>query len=287
MKLPDFIIKEANYEGCVASFKAAKVVLVGAGYDGTSSYRKGSRYAPAALRKETYYAQEDYSPYFRQDVKDKAIHDLGDIVLEGENKEGVLQRIEATSRFLVENQKIPFFLGGEHLITLPAIKPLIVRYPDLHVIQFDAHLDLIDKLFGDSLSHGTVMRRIHDLLGGPGRIFQVGIRSGSPEEYQFARENTRLFEFNTSTFLEHIHDLKDKPVYLTVDLDVFDPSLIPGTGTPEAGGIFFPEFISALKAMQSLNIVGADMVELAPQIDPTGVSTIVASKILREILMIL
>ena len=287
MKKPDFIKKEKSYEGCVAGFEEARIVLVGAGYDGTSSYRSGSRFAPAALRRETVLAQEDYSPYFRRDLKDRMVHDLGDMEIPPGEPDVVLPRIEEASRVIVEKGKIPFFLGGEHLITLPAVTPLLEKYPDLQIIQLDAHLDLINELFGRRLSHGTVMRRISERLGKDGRIYQVGIRSGSPEEYQFAAAHTRLFEFDTAGFLRHVSELKGKPVYLTVDLDVFDPALLPGTGTPEAGGIFFPEFIRLLRALEQWQIVGGDMVELAPQIDPTGNSTIIASKILRELLIML
>ncbi|RQW06678.1 MAG: agmatinase, partial [Calditrichaeota bacterium] len=259
----------------------------GAGFDGTSSYRTGSRFAPMAIRSETYFAQEDYSPYFDRDLNDKKIHDLGDVDIIFGNTEKNLQRIQIVSQYLVDQEKIPVCLGGEHLVTLPAITPLIHKYPDLIVIQLDAHLDLMDELFGDKFSHGTVMRRIHDLLGESHRIYQVGIRSGNKDEYQFAAIHTNLFPFETSAFLDTIESLSEKPVYLTIDLDVFDPSLISGTGTPEAGGIFFQHYIELLKRLDRLTIVGADIVELSPQIDSTNVSTIVASKILRELLLIL
>ena len=198
-----------------------------------------------------------------------------------------LKDSESISKYISGKNKIPFCIGGDHLITLPAIKPLIVKHSDLHIIQIDAHLDIMEELFGERYSHGTIMRRIYDLIQQSGRIYQICVRSGSKEEYQFALKNTCLFPFETKEFLNSISELKNVPIYLTVDLDVFDPSLIPGTGTPEAGGIFFPEFIQLLQALEGLNIVGADMVELAPRIDPTNVSTIVASKVLREMLMIL
>ncbi len=281
------IVRNTVYEGCTADFSSARVVLVGAGWDGTASYRPGSRFAPIALRSETVLAQENYSPYFERDLSELPVHDLGDVDIPFGNKEEALRRIQATATELVAQGKVPVFIGGEHLITLPAVRPLLQRYPDLVVVQLDAHLDLMDELFGERFSHGTVMRRIFDLMQADGRIYQVGIRSGSREEYQFAREHTRLFPFHTRDFLRVVHRLKDVPVYLTVDIDVFDPAVIPGTGTPEAGGIFFPEFIEFLDAIRSLSIVGADLVELAPQIDPTNVSTIVASKILREMLIAL
>jgi agmatinase len=285
--LNDLIKKNKNYEGCTATFEEAEIVLFGAGFDSTSSYRPGSRFAPMAIRSETYFAQEDYSPYFERDLTQHAVHDLGDVNVIFGNTIKTMERIESVSDYLVSQNKKPVCLGGEHLVTLPVIKPLLKKYPNLHIVQMDAHLDLMDELFGEKYSHGSVMRRIQDLLNESGRIYQVGIRSGSKAEYKFARQNTRLFEFNTLEFIENIHELDDKPVYFTVDLDVFDPSLICGTGTPEAGGIFFMEFINVLKKLDKFNIVGADLVELSPQIDPTRTSSVVASKILRELLLIL
>lgn len=284
--LNNLIIKNGHYEGCISTYEDAEVILFGAGFDGTSTYRPGSRFAPMALRSETLLAQEDYSPYFDLDLKDKKIHDLGDVeVVFGDTSE-TLARIEKISTYIVNDGKKPVCIGGEHLVTLPVVKPLLNNYPDLQIIQLDAHLDLMDELFGDRYSHGTVMRRIFDLMKQPFRIYQVGVRSGHQDEYTFAKSNTKLFPFNSDTFLKNLDAFSDKPVYLTIDLDVFDPSLIPGTGTPEAGGIFFQEFISILKRIKNINIVGADMVELSPQIDPTNTSTIVASKILRELLLI-
>lgn len=285
MKTPEFIVRNAVYEGCTAGFAEARLVLAGAGYDGTSSYRPGSRFAPMALRSETLLAQENYSPYLEKDLEELPVHDLGDVEIPFGDKEEALRRIETVSRYLIKEGKIPFFIGGEHLITLPAIKPLLAKYPDLQLLQLDAHLDLMDELFGSRLSHGTVVRRIFEEMGPQNGIWQVGIRSGSREEYRFAAGHTRLFPFGITEFLKQLDSLRGKPVYLTVDLDVFDPSLIPGTGTPEAGGIFFPEFVEFLRAIRGLPIVGADLVELSPQIDATHVSTIVASKILREMLI--
>ncbi len=282
--MPELIARQP-FEGCTASYEAARIVLVGAGYDGTSSYRPGSRFAPLAIRSEALYSQENYSPYFQRDLSEFPIHDLGDLDLPFGEKGQALQDIEETARRLFDDQKVPVFIGGEHLITLPVVQAALHRYPDLVVVQLDAHLDLMDELFGERISHGTVMRRILDLLKDGQRLFQVGIRSGSKEEFEFAHATTQLFPFSTHEFLKHLYLLKDKPVYLSVDLDVFDPSLIPGTGTPEAGGIFFPEFMNCLKALMQFNLVALDMVELAPKIDPTGNSTIHAAKILRELLI--
>ena len=286
MKL-DFISKEVHYEGCPASFEDASIILVGAGFDGTSSYRSGSRNAPSAIRKDTLYSQENYSPYFGRDITEKAIHDFGDIEIVGRNKKLALERIQQTASYIFKHKKKPVVIGGEHLITLPCIQAALNFYPDLHIIQVDAHLDLLDELFGHKLSHGTVFRRVYDLLNEDMRICQVGIRSGSREEYEFAQKHTRMFPFRVDNFITELSNLKGYPVYLSLDLDVFDPSLIPGTGTPEAGGIMFDDYINLLKTIQDLNIIGCDVVELCPDIDPTGTSTIVAGKIIRELLLIL
>jgi agmatinase len=275
------------FEGCIAIYNEASIVLVGAGYDGTATYRPGSRFAPQSIRAEALLSQENYSPYFHEDLTDKKIHDIGDIELPMGSKELSLDRIYKTIRDIIEDKKKFCLIGGEHLITLPGFNAALDHYPDLRLIQLDAHLDLMDELFGDQLSHGTVMRRICELQEEDNRIFQMGIRSGSREEFQFAERHTELFPNKLSAFRPQDFKLEDFPVYLSIDIDVFDPALIPGTGTPEAGGIFFTEFIAFLKGIRDLNIIGCDLVELAPRIDSTGNSTIHAAKILRELLMIL
>jgi agmatinase len=287
LEIANLLTKNKSYEGCQADFKNASIVLFGAGFDGTSSYRPGSRFAPNQLRNETFYAQEDYSPYFQRNISDKSIHDLGDVVVLIGKVEENLARIEKVARFIVENSKKPVCLGGEHLISYPLVKTLYEKFPNLHIVQLDAHLDTRADLFDEKFSHGTVIRRISEFMKYPHRIFQVAIRSGSQEEYEYAERHHQIFPFTTKGFIDTLKDLGDQPVYLTIDLDVFDPSLLPGTGTPEAGGIFFQEYIELLKELDKINIVGADLVELSPYIDSSNTSTIVASQILRELLMIL
>ncbi|NIV15467.1 MAG: agmatinase, partial [Aliifodinibius sp.] len=244
------MLQRTPYEGCIATFEDASIVLIGAGYDGTSTYRPGSRFAPIAIRSETLYSQENYSPYFQRDLTEKAIHDAGDIELPFGNKRKALELIKQATELIFEVDKKPCVIGGEHLITLPVVEAAIGKYPDLHILQIDAHLDLMDELFGDRLSHGTTLRRIGELLTKNSHIYQVGIRSGSKEEFEFAEKHTKLFPFSTGQFIQHVTELKGKPIYLTLDLDVFDPSLLPGTGTPEAGGIFFQDYLELLKAVE-------------------------------------
>jgi agmatinase len=281
------LIQRQPFEGCVASYEEADIVLLGAGYDGTSSYRPGSRFAPLAIRSEALYSQENFSPYFEKDLSEKAIHDAGDIDLPIGDKKKAMDLIYDTAGFFFKEKKKPCVIGGEHLISLPIVQAAVESYPNLRIIHIDAHLDLMDELFGDRLSHGTVMRRILELRKDSRWIYQGGIRSGSKEEYDFAAEHTRLFPFSLKELAEVIPELSKHPVYLSLDLDVFDPALLPATGTPEAGGISFPEYINFLKTLRQIQIVGCDMVELSPKIDSTGNSTIHAAKILRELLMIL
>ena len=195
-----------------------------------------------------------------------------------------LADIKARTQTILADNKRPFMIGGEHLVTLPAVEATFEKYPDLQVIQFDAHTDLREAYLDAKLSHATVIRRIHDFLG-DGKIHQFGIRSGERAEFQFAKEHTNLHKYNLDGLKETVVALKDTPVYLTIDLDVFDPGVFPGTGTPEAGGIFFMEFVESLKLISQLNIVALDVNELSPTLDQSGASTALACKVVRELLL--
>jgi len=186
----------------------------------------------------------------------------------------------------MEDGKIPLMIGGEHLVTLGAVRGAVKKHEDLHIIHFDAHADLRDEYLGEELSHATVIRRCWDLLG-DNKIFQFGIRSGCREEIYWAREHVKTCFFNFTNLDSTIEKLKDKPVYLTVDLDVLDTSVFPGTGTPEAGGVTFNELLDAIKKVSKLNIVALDITELSPPLDQTGASTALACKLLREILLLI
>jgi agmatinase len=277
-------LKEAVYDGVNATFSDSRLVLFGAPFDATSSYRKGARLGPQALRKETLLAQETFSPYFDLDLTALPIHDLGDIVHKNDESASWLTVIEETTRHILNHDKIPFMLGGEHLVSLGAFRAIQQKYVDVKIVHLDAHTDFISELFGKKLSHGTVMRRIFDLVGSD-RIHAFGIRSGSSEDFREYEENARVERFKLQNVGSHLPLLDQHPIYLTIDLDVFDPSQIPGTGTPETGGIWFDAFIGFLQqAITRLNIVGMDLVELAPNLDPTGMSTVFAGKVSREMM---
>lgn len=269
--------------GCDKEYNQAKTVLFGAPFDSTTSYRPGTRFAPKAIRNESY-GIETYSPYQDRDLSDIEIMDSGNLDLPFGNTMRVLKIIEEIITEILSDRKKPLMIGGEHLISLGGIRAAYKKYSDLHVIQFDAHCDLRDNYIGEQLSHASVMRRAWEILG-DGRIFQFGIRSGERTEFEFAKEHTFLRKFNLSGLDNIITALKNKPVYFTLDLDVLDTSVFPGTGTPEAGGIGFAELIEAIKKLKNLNIVGCDMNELCPVYDTSGASTAAACIILRELLL--
>ncbi|KXZ39918.1 agmatinase [Alkalithermobacter thermoalcaliphilus JW-YL-7 = DSM 7308] len=275
-----------SFIGCEHSFDDADVVMFGAPFDGTCSFRPGSRFAGYRVRVESY-GLETYSPYLDKDLLDKKVCDSGDLELPFGNKNRALDIIYEYSKQIIDANKKPLMIGGEHLVSISTIKALYEKYPDLVILHFDAHTDLREDYMGEPLSHATVIKRAWDLLG-DNRIYQFGIRSGLKKEFDWANEgHTYLNKFDTSTLKDVVQKIKDKPVYVTIDLDILDPSIFPGTGTPEPGGIDFKEMIEAIELMSNLKIVGADVVELAPDYDPTGVSTAVACKVIREMLLCL
>lgn len=274
-----------GFIGCESSYDEAEIVIFGAPFDGTTSYRPGTRFAPSAIRSESD-GIETYSPYQDKDLEDYAIFDSGDLVLPFGQPSKALALIEKRTKEILEDNKRPLMIGGEHLVTLGVARAIIKKYPDVVFIHFDAHTDLRDDYLGEQLSHATVIRRIWDLVG-DGRIYQFGIRSGERSEWQFANAHTDLTPFTLEGLDEVIESLKGKPIYFTLDLDVLDPSIFPGTGTPEAGGITYKELQLALEKLGALNIIGADMNELSPHYDHSGLSTAVACKILREMLLMM
>lgn len=274
-----------TFIGYNATYDEADIVLVGAPFDGTTSYRPGTRFAPAQIRIDSY-GLETYSPYLNLDLEDYALCDIGDIEMPFGNPPLALTQIRSTLSTILKSDKKPLLIGGEHLVSLPVVEALYEKYPDLHIVHFDAHTDLRDTYMGEKLSHATVLRRAWDLLGDE-RIFQFGIRSGTKAEFEWAKSHTHLCPFDTSSLEAILPKLKDKPVYLTIDLDVLDPSIFSGTGTPEPGGLTMKEFLSALLKLKTLNLVGADVVELSPHYDTSGVSTAVACKVIREVSLLL
>lgn len=275
-----------TFIGCDADYKTADTVLFGAPYDCTTSFRPGTRFASAAMRRESY-GLELYSPYQGKELTDRRIFDSGNIELPFGAPEPALKMIEKRAAAVLKDGKRPFMLGGEHLVTLGAVRAAVKKFPDLHILHFDAHADLRDDYLGQKLSHACVLRRCHELVG-DGKIYQFGIRSGDKSEFVWGKEHvfTRLFDFEG--LQNAFETLSGVPVYLTVDLDVLDPSVFPGTGTPEPGGVSFDALRKAVTdACRTLNVVAADVNELSPHYDSSGASTAVACKIVREMLIAL
>ena len=273
-----------TFIACDAEYEEAKIVLFGAGFDGTTSFRPGTRFAPSAIRNESF-GIETYSPYQDKDMLDYSYLDSGDLELPFGSTNRVVADIAMRADMILTDGKIPFMIGGEHLVTLGSVMAVSEKHDDLYIVHFDAHADLRDDYLGQKLSHACVIRRCHDIVG-DGHIFQFGIRSGDREEFRFADEHTAMNKFSFDGLEDTVAYLKGKKVYLTVDLDVLDPSVFPGTGTPEAGGVSFEDLRKALTLVCSeLDIVGCDVNELSPQYDQSGVSTAVACKIIREMLL--
>ncbi|MCD8392325.1 MAG: agmatinase [Cloacibacillus porcorum] len=272
-----------GFIGCGASYQEARGVIFGAPCGETPSIRPGPRFGPAAMRAESF-GIETYSPYQERDLEDYRVFDAGDLDLPFGNAAGALSAIEETAAEVLAADKIPVLLGGEHLVTLGAVRAAAKRYPGLRLIHFDAHADLRADYMGEALSHASVIHRCHDILG-DGRIYQFGIRSGSREEMRWSDTHTRMEKFRADTIGEAVKDIGDAPLYITLDLDVVDPAEFPGTGTPEAGGLRFTELLAALLSLRGLNVKAFDICELSPHYDHSGASTALACKVLREMLL--
>jgi len=277
---------DLSFQSCTSEYNESDVVIFSAPMDTTTSYRPGTRFAGNSIRVESI-GIEWYSPYMDMDLKDYKTSDIGDLTLPMGDVKKSLDIIYQTTKEIIEDNKLPMMIGGEHLVTLPVIQALHKKYSDLRIIHLDAHTDLRDEFLGRQLSHATVLRRCHDILG-DGKIYQFGIRSGDKHEFEWAKSHTHLQKFNLDGLVETINTIKNQPVYITIDLDVLDPSIFPGTGTPEPGGLTYKELLGAIEAFKQLNnVVGCDIVELSPMLDASNTSTIVAAKTLRELTLLL
>ncbi len=273
-----------TFMGCDCEYSDATTILFGAPFDSTTSYRPGTRFGSSAIRRESY-GIESYSPYQDKDLYDGTVMDSGDLELCFGDTKRALEAIQERTECILEDGKRPFMLGGEHLVTLGAFRAIAKKYPDAAIIHLDAHADLREEYLGVKLSHACVLRRCWELIG-DGRIFQFGIRSGDRDEFTWGREHVITRKFDLEGLEEVLEQLKGRPVYFTLDLDVLDPSVFPGTGTPEPGGIAFETLRrAAVLICEKANIVGCDVNELSPHYDPSGISTAVACKIVREMLL--
>ena len=271
---------DRNWMGQNENYASSDIVMLGMPFDGTVSYRSGSRFAPEQIRLASW-GLEDYSPRFDKHLEDVNFHDAGDLEFPLGNTYKSLDLIEENVEQIYKDGKRVFGIGGEHLVTLPEIKAVAKFYKDLAIVHFDAHTDLREESLGEEMSHSAVIRHASKIVGAE-NIKQIGIRSGMKEEWEFMKKhNTLIHEYSG------LDELKGKKIFVTVDLDVLDPSVMPGTGTPESGGMQFNELMGWFEYLKNFDIVGADVVELAPDYDASGVSTAVATKVIRELLMVM
>jgi agmatinase len=280
---------DLSFQSCKSTYKDADVVIYSIPMDNTTSFRPGTRFAGNAIRVDSF-GVEWYSPYRERDLNEFKTADIGDLDLPFGDVDKQIDIIYKATKQILKDGKVPMMVGGEHLASYPVIKAVFEKYPNLHIIHLDAHTDLRESFFGRALSHATFMRHVHQFTG-DGKIFQFGIRSGEKPEFDWASPQAghihqRKFDFEGLDKI--VEKLKNVPVYITIDLDVLDPGVFPGTGTPEPGGMQYKDLLWAFDQFQKLNnLVAADFVELAPMLDPSGASTAVAAKTLREMVLLL
>jgi agmatinase len=275
-----FIRSHNNYE-------EGQAVIYGMPMDWTVSFRPGSRFGPGRIR-EVSIGLEEYSPYLDRLLEDVKYFDAGDIPLPFGNVEGSLDAIQSFVSKILDDDKMPIGLGGEHLVTWPVIQAVYQKYKqDLVIFHFDAHTDLRDHYEGYPYSHSTPIKKACDLIGGK-NVYSFGIRSGMKEEFLWAKENMNLYKYDVLEPVKSVlPEIGSRPIYLTIDIDVLDPSAAPGTGTTEAGGITSRELLDTIHFMANngANVIGCDLVEVAPVYDHSEMTQIVASKIVRELIL--
>jgi len=282
--LLDLVEKFTGYMGSTDDYESARVVIFGAPMDVTVSFRPGTRHGPQQVR-QVSSGLEEYSVDLDRDLSDYAYYDAGDVALPFGTVQESLRRISQVTGEVLAGGKFPLVLGGEHLITLAVVREVAKLYPDLAVVHFDAHADLRDDYIGEKYSHATVMRRVTELVGGR-NIYQFGIRSGTKDEFAFARQHTNLFTHEVAAPLRDvIPGLKGRPVYVSLDIDVVDPAFAPGTGTAEPGGCTVREITKAVHLLGDLNVVGFDLVEVSPIYDPSERTSLLAAKLVREAIL--
>ena len=279
---PVFMGSKKNFSNC-------NIGIFGVNYDGTTSFKPGTRFGPTAIRNVSE-SLETYCPFLNKDLNLINYFDAGSLKLNSSNTHSIIKKVKSGTNFLINNNLKPIILGGEHSISIGAIEALVEKYPDLIMIQLDAHADLRNSYQDNKYSHACTIRRCLELLPSK-KVIQIGIRSGTQEEFALMKNNNQLIKFNTGDSILKIQKLlepfKNHPIYLTVDLDWFDPSLLPGTGTPEPGGFFWHDFENIIGLLNTFKIIGCDIVELSPDIDSSGISSIVAAKTTRSLIMTL
>ena len=282
-----FVTESPIFMGAKRNSDDCSIGIFGVDYDGTSSFKPGSRFGPNAIR-QVSACLETYCPKIDKDLEDINYVDFGSLNIQNYDSKSVIASVKSATNYLISQGLSPIMLGGEHSITRGAIEAVVNKYPDLILVQLDAHADLRESYMGNKHSHACAMKRCLEVLPKK-KILQVGIRSGTKEEFEIMHNNNQLVNFcpggNAHELKQALLPYTKSPIYLTIDLDWFDPSLLAGTGTPEPGGFFWNDFEEILKTLKDFRIVASDIVELSPDIDKSGVSSIVAAKVLRSLIL--
>ena len=268
------------------SINDADIVLAGFPYDGTSSYRSGSRFAAREIRSYSYEAIEDFSFHLHKGLDSVKFFDAGDMELMVGDPQTAIENMQTAANSIIRTGKKLLAIGGEHLITLPLFLATQKIHGDFTLLQLDAHADLRPEYADNQLSHASVMNLC--LQNNLTKLIQIGVRSGTKEEYQMRQNDQRIIPLTNINGLAKIIN-KNEKIYLSLDVDFFDPAQFPATGTPEAGGASFDDFIKILQILldKQVNLIGADINEFIPDLDHTKISTSMAAKLVREILLTL
>lgn len=264
-----------------ADLHEATAVFQGLPWDGSVSYRAGAAGAPKAVRAASQ-SIESYSPILRRDLLDMQIADVGDVTLAGKSAQEAIDAIETATYTLMRAGKLVLSIGGDHSVSIGTTRAARRMYPDAVHLVYDAHLDMRPAYDGSDLSHACGTR--HMAMSGS-TVIALGIRSGAREEFQDADKMLTLWSTEVTITPEIRSHLIGKPVFISCDMDVLDPGQMLGTGTPEPGGATYKELRASIVSLQGLNIVGADLVEVAPTLDPSGVTPVVAAELSREIFL--
>ena len=261
-----------------------RVGLFGVPYDGTTSFRPGTRFGPAAIR-EVSQGLETYCPQLDLDLEDLAYADLGAVDIPFGAPEPVVNAVQQATTAVLDLGLNPLMLGGEHSISSGAVAAVANQHPDLVLVQLDAHADLREEWLGARHSHACAMRRCLEVLPS-GDLLQLAIRSGTRSEFHELHSSGRRMD-DVQALRDAMAPWTGRPIYLTVDLDWFDPAVLPGTGTPEPGGFLWRDFAAVVDVLRGHRLVAADVVELAPQLDSSGVSSVLAAKVTRSLILLM
>ena len=272
------------------------VGIIGVPLDIGTSNRNGTRYGPRQVRAESVLVRP-YNMATRAAPFDSfQIADLGDVALNPYNLSACIEIIEQHYSAVLENAVTPVSIGGDHTITLPILRAIARKHGPVALIHVDAHADVNDTMFGEPVAHGTIFRRaIEEKLVDPRSMFQIGLRATgyAAEDFDWARDQgvtvvqaEACWYKSLAPLMEEVLRLvgPDQPAYLSFDIDGLDPSVAPGTGTPEPGGLTGSQGLEIIRGCYGLNLIGCDLVEVSPPYDTTGNTALLAANLLFEML---